>query len=322
MQDFDRLIIRLRQFGGMRLLWQYLRMGVLWTGIRECLRCIVNGRSLKYVYPAITRKTDKMLTEKYADAPQYTVPDTLPNANVSANVIWFCWLQGIDSAPDLVRACHNSIVTNLPESSVVVITADNYHDYVTLPDYIERKYHDGIIPHPLFSDILRLALLIHHGGTWIDASVLCTGNKYWEEIQKSELFLFRYFKDGKVIGTSNWFIHAKPGNPVLRSVLGMLLAYWRDYNCTVEYYIFHLFFNVAASRHPELIKQMPRGNSFAFIQLGQRITHDFNLEWWNNLTRKVSFHKLNYRHADKAGRNPDSYYNHIVRQYADIHPLL
>ncbi len=89
MQDFDRLIIRLRQFGGMRLLWQYLRMGVLWTGIRECFRCIVNGRSLKYVYPAITRKIDKILTATYADAPQYTVPDTLPNANVSANVIWF-----------------------------------------------------------------------------------------------------------------------------------------------------------------------------------------------------------------------------------------
>jgi len=322
MQDFDRLIIRLRQFGGMRLLWQYLRMGVLWTGIRECFRCIVNGRSLKYVYPAITRRIDKTLTERYSNAPLYTEP-TMPHAkNVNDNVIWFCWLQGMENAPDLVHACHNSILTNLPENSVVIITADNYHDYVTLPDYIERKYHDGIIPHPLFSDILRLFLLIHYGGTWIDASVLCTGKRYWQEIQSSELFLFRYFKDGKVIGTSNWFIHAKPNNPVLRSTLGMLLAYWRDYNCTVEYYIFHLFFSIAARKHPELIKQMPRGNSFAFIQLGQRITQNFDLEWWNNLTDKVSFHKLNYRQTTKASKNPNSYYNYIVNKYGNIHSVL
>ena len=322
MQDFDRLIIRLRQFGGLRLLWQYLRMGVLWTGIRECLRCIANGRSLKYVYPAITRKIDKILTEKFADAPQYAEAITPPTQSMNTNVIWFCWLQGMDSAPDLVRACHNSIATNLPGNNVVIITADNYHNYVTLPDYIKRKYHDGIIPHPLFSDILRLALLIHHGGTWIDASVLCTGNKYWEDIQNSELFLFRYFKDGKVIGISNWFIHAKPNNPVLRSTLGMLLAYWRDYNCTVEYYIFHLFFSIAARKHPELIRLMPRGNSFAFIQLGQRIIQDFDLEWWNDLTDKVSFHKLNYRHTDEARKYHNSYYNHIVTQYGDIHTIL
>ena len=30
--DFDRLIARFRQFGGWRLVWQYVRMGVLWTG--------------------------------------------------------------------------------------------------------------------------------------------------------------------------------------------------------------------------------------------------------------------------------------------------
>ena len=69
MQDFDRLIIRYRQFGGIRLLWQYARMGVLWTSIKECIRCLVNGRSFKNIYPVITRRIDSILTERYANAP-------------------------------------------------------------------------------------------------------------------------------------------------------------------------------------------------------------------------------------------------------------
>lgn len=32
MVDFDRMITRFRQFGGWRLVYQYVRMGVLWTG--------------------------------------------------------------------------------------------------------------------------------------------------------------------------------------------------------------------------------------------------------------------------------------------------
>ena len=33
MLDFDNLKSRFRQFGGWRLVWQYIRMGVLWTGV-------------------------------------------------------------------------------------------------------------------------------------------------------------------------------------------------------------------------------------------------------------------------------------------------
>jgi len=315
MQDFDRLIIRFRQFGGLRLICQYARMGVLWTAIKECSICIFTGRSFKTVYPAITKNIDSILTKKYKDispiANQQNICDT------HEHNIWFCWLQGMENAPKLVKACYNSILQNLPQNKVVIITNDNYSNYITLPDYIEDKYRKGFIPHPLFSDILRLELLTQYGGTWIDASVLCTGCCHWEAIQSSKLFLFRYFKEGKVIGISNWFIHAKAGNPLLQTVLAMLLAYWKDYNCTVEYYIFHLFFNIASRRFPEEIKRMPRGNSFAFIQLGNRLSHKFDAAWWNKLTSEVSFHKLNYRIEEKSKSSRSNYYNYIIEHYGN-----
>lgn len=56
MKDFDKLRTRLRQFGGWRLVWQYARMGVLWTGVKALASCAVSGRSLKSAYPAITKR--------------------------------------------------------------------------------------------------------------------------------------------------------------------------------------------------------------------------------------------------------------------------
>ncbi len=65
MVEFDRLITRFRQFGGWRLVWQYVRMGVLWTGVCALIRCALKGRSLKTAYPVITEKVDGILIRRY-----------------------------------------------------------------------------------------------------------------------------------------------------------------------------------------------------------------------------------------------------------------
>ncbi len=311
MKDFNRLTTRLRQFGGWRLLWQYARMGVLWTGIKEFFKCLYNGRSVKSIYPIITQKIDRQLLATIKTPETYAITPK-PEPTSSKQKIWFCWLQGFDHAPELVKACCMSLRRNLPDAVVVIIDNNNYKQYVTLPEYIIKKYDKGIIPHPMFSDLLRLELLLKHGGTWIDASVLCTSNLHWQAIQASELFVFRYFRNGKVVGMANWFIHAKAGNPLLHMVRDMLHAYWHEYNCVVEYYIFHLFFSEAAKRYPEFMHSMPRGNAFANIQLGNRLAMDYDDAWWKQHTSQVSFHKLNYRKADEASLNPHSFYNHII----------
>ena len=45
MVDFDRQITRFRQFGGRRLVWQYVRMGVLWTGVCALIRFALKGKN-------------------------------------------------------------------------------------------------------------------------------------------------------------------------------------------------------------------------------------------------------------------------------------
>ena len=54
--------------------------------------------------------------------------------------IWICWWQGLDNAPDIVKACVNSIKKNAGGHKVVIITDENYKDFVTFPTFIEEKY--------------------------------------------------------------------------------------------------------------------------------------------------------------------------------------
>lgn len=343
-KDFDRLLVRFRQFGGWRLLVQYARMGVLGTGMREILRCAFHRQSMKQVYPKITHKVDEILLEKYKApllSPQggKDAPSTSPKeeslswvcnsaesspfggirgglrGNGEGAIIWFSWLQGLEAAPPLVHACLRSL-QSLPDAEVVVINRDNYQDYIEFPPHILEKYRKGRIPHVTMSDMLRLALLARYGGVWIDATVLATYREehaaFWQSIRQSPLFFYRYFSGGRVVGISTWFIAAHAGNPIIIEALQQMYAYWKDYDCLVDYYLIHLFLSASANRHPESVGRMPRGNSRHALLLAGSLEKPYDAAAWDDLTSHVPFHKLSYRHTDKAQARSDSYYNHIL----------
>ena len=303
MKDFDRLIARFWEFGGWRLVWQYAKMGVLWVAVKELIRCALTGRSVKTVYPVVTKRIAPLLLPPAGGVVHPVLEKVNPPTGGIKGGLWFCWLQGIENAPELVKKCLESQREAFGEE-VTVLDESNYADYVTLPDYIVEKRRKGYIPSALFSDMIRLELLIRYGGTWIDATVFASPKikeegsrcqKIWQKIRESELFIYRYFdKQGRVVGLSNWFIHAKePGNPLLIEVRDALYAYWKEYDCVVEYYIFHLFFGKAAKHHPEMIQKMPRGNSYHALWLGEHA--NIGNETWEQLMTNVPFHKLNWR---------------------------
>ena len=231
-----------------------------------------------------------------------------------SKIIWFCWLQGLENAPDIVHACYNSINRNIPDREVKVIDGLNWKEYLELPDYIVKKWEKGSIPAALFSDMLRLELLIKYGGTWIDSTVLCTGfqdlSSKFQEYLDADLFLFQYTKQGSVpVSISNWFITACSNNEVLMVLRDMLYAYWKDYDCTLDYYIFHLFFSMLSKEYSEEILAMPYGCSQNSVVLLHHWGERFDQKRWNKLISQVSFHKLAFRVNENITENKENYYN-------------
>ena len=239
--------------------------------------------------------------------------------NRRSKKVWFCWLQGIESAPLVVKACYSSLQKHLIDRDILLIDNNNWKDYVTLPDYIIQKWERKLIPSPLFSDLIRLQLLIKYGGSWIDSTVLCTGfTPQNEKISKSfldaDLFMFQYTRPGSSQwgGIGNWFITSCTNNEVLLVLRDMLFAYWREYDCVSDYYIFHLFFSMLREVYPEEINSMPYGYAGNSIALGYHLGDKFEAAKWERVTSKVCFHKLAHTVRRSVDQDNDNYYHHIV----------
>lgn len=333
--DFHKLISRYKQFGGYRLVIEYAKLGALWPAIKAVGRCVINRQSFKLVYPVVLKKVEPFLIKKYVKQIPLIAQRIKANTNCangtnetssgSATIkpIWFCWLQGLENAPEIVQACYNSIKRNIPEREVKVIDAMNLEEYVEMPEFIIKKWEEGRIPAALFSDLLRLELLIKYGGTWIDSTVLCTGlNDNQNENEKyldADLFLFQYTKKGSVpVSISNWFITSSSNNEVLIVLRDLLYAYWMDYDCTLDYYLFHLFFSMLSKKYPKQIMAMPYGQSMNSLALLHHWGEKFDQQKWDNLTSKVGFHKLAFRLNKNVTDNKENYYNYVLSEYGRI----
>lgn len=349
--DLQKLITRYKQFGGAKLVWQYAKLEVFWPAVKAGVRCLLKRQSFKAIYPEVLRKTEPYLMERYAPVLRSKMSDVRGKAleHEHPKVIWWCWLQGKEQAPQIVKACFNSLMREFKVSRVQevqglndgyeikVIDAENRKDYIELPDYIVKKWEKKQIPPALFSDLLRLELLIKYGGTWIDSTVLCTGFKELNGLSSSsgstsspsvqefkryldaDLFLFQYTKQGSIpVSISNWFISACSNNEVLMVLQEMLYAYWKDYDCVLDYYIFHLFFAMISKEYSEQIASMPYGQSQNSLVLLHHWGEKFNQKKWDKLTSQVCFHKFAFRVGEDVQNNKENYYNYILTEYGRI----
>ena len=87
-------------------------------------------------------------------------------------VIWSLWLQGLEEAPDLVRACLASWTNRNPGWVHHLLTRD------TLPLFLPEARNEGSLlardlPPAALSDVVRVGLLSRFGGVWVDATCYC-----------------------------------------------------------------------------------------------------------------------------------------------------
>ena len=148
MLDFCKLTSRFKQFGGVRLVWQYLKLGILPAVVWGFFRCLYKRLSFKAIYPEVLKKIEPFLTERFQVSRFKIQANELTHEH--PKVIWWCWLQGIEAAPPIVRACYNSLVQDewfkVNGYKVNVIDAENWKEYIELPDYIVKKWENKRIP--------------------------------------------------------------------------------------------------------------------------------------------------------------------------------
>ena len=303
--------------GGKEILKQYLRGHVLLFAMVQTLMQGFSKKSLEIVRLSVNNKILCKLRKKYARFIQQYKASAQPEERKCSNKVWICWLQGIEQAPELVQACYGSLQTHLKDREIILITEENYKDYVNFPSYIQQKIDRGIISRTHMSDLLRLELLLRHGGTWIDATVYCSGGEIPGYMLDSQLFMFQNLKpglDGHCTSVSNWFITACTGNPLLRLTQALLYEYWSKNDKLVDYFIFHDFFQMAIECYPdEWKKVIPFSNAVPHIFL-LRLFEQFNEDTFRAVAAMSPFHKLSYKFDPAKAQKEDTYYRYLIRQ--------
>ncbi len=227
-----------------------------------------------------------------------------------SKIIWWCWLQGFDKAPDLVKACYNSLKENMKGYKINILTYENLNDYINIPDYIMEKHKKGIITAAHFSDIIRLQVLIKYGGIWIDSTVFCTDNQMCQIMENSKMFVYQELNNPNIVA-SNWLISSIANNKILLMTQKLIMEYWKEHKVMDHYYFMHLFFKMSTHYYPEdwtEVKVFDNVGPHIFVK---ELNQNYDVDRYNQIKRLSSFHKLNYK-LDYID-NGRTFYSQIIK---------
>ncbi|MBE6760338.1 MAG: capsular biosynthesis protein [Ruminococcaceae bacterium] len=274
----------------------------------------ISGRGL--VFENYTDREYRRLEKKYRSVVN-AAPDAPAAEQQVSNKVWICWLQGWEQAPDIVKAAISSVRENMPGREVVLLTEENIPLYAQFSEAITKKRAQGRISDAHFSDLLRTELLCRHGGMWIDATVLCTCSDLPDYITDAPLFVYKSIDltgmDTPPVIASSWLISARSNHPILLLTRELLQAYWEDHRSLSEYFVFHIFFAMAARRYPDLWNAVPTFSNACPHILAQELCAPFSEERWEQLRGMSAFHKLSH-HVDYP-KDGGSFCSYIIHRY-------
>ena len=225
-------------------------------------------------------------------------------------VIWWCWLQGEENAPDICQSCLRSIKKYYPDFEIFIVTDENVNEFIKLPNYILEKYKSGIISRTHFSDIIRIFLLYEYGGIWMDATIFSSGRE--EFLYEYPFFVFKHIYRGlNGIAASSWLISSAPKHPIIRMIRDLLCSYWKSNNELIDYYLVHFFMSFAADHYYKLWNNIPDFSNIPSHLLQNELTRVFDIKRYKQIISMTGVHKLTYK-LDANFDSRNSFYQYLI----------
>lgn len=253
------------------------------------------------------------LKTRYAGLIEEYRHRTQPGGRLSCDCpIWICWFQGKSGMPSLVKGCFDSVKRHAAKHPVVLITMENYQKYVSIPTNIIRKLHCGEISLTHFSDIIRNNLLADHGGIWLDATILLTGELKDLNLPfltiKLDVPENHYF-----VSKSRWTgfcMGGVKGNLLNSFVRDMFNIYHQKESYLIDYLLIDYIIATGYNEIPEikrLIDKVPYSNpGLYYIQ--QNWTKPVNEHDFADVCKTTSIFKLSYKIPVPENKNTLYYY--------------
>ena len=199
------------------------------------------------------------------------------------------------------------------DTEIIFLTAENYFDFIELPDYINEKYKKGIISPSNFSDVLRYGLLSTYGGVWVDAAILLTGHSLQRAL-KSRFFSVRfYIGNDKIIDASRgkWIGGFWAGSDdvvTFKYCYESLLHLWSKHDLAIEYLAFDYIIWTAYTQIDTIKKEIDSipVNNIKIRLLNDNLNEVYSSECLQKILRANDVHLINrhrvYRTVSDDGK--------------------
>lgn len=222
-----------------------------------------SAKTLNRILVKRTRKIQDILLKSV------TFPTDLEDTSVEGHgkmaPIWYFWLQGEENLPPIPKLCLQSIRKHANGHEVIVLTAENYKEYVSIPDALIEMYRSGRIKAAHFADILRVNLLAQQGGLWLDATMLVTRDLP-QEIFDMPFFSVKTESRRYFVSQCRWAVFclgAQKGNPLFVQLASLFEQYLMSTDLFVDYFLFDNFIDMLYQRYPLIkaqIDNLPMNN--------------------------------------------------------------
>ena len=175
------------------------------------------------------------------------------------STIWVCWWDGEENMPPLVKACYNLIKRHAGKHPVILITKDNFSDYIFIPEFILEKANKKEMTKNMLANIIRVSLLYEHGGIWLDVTLLVL-----KDISIAGLPFYSLKTTSKTFSVSHTLLQLLSSSPaslnkqsipeinhwstfllagakhslIFVYIRDMFYAYWKEHNDLIDYFLF------------------------------------------------------------------------------------
>jgi len=279
----------------------------------------------------------KDITVKFS---QRTHKSEAKNIESSSN-IWVCWWDGEENMPDIVKVCYNNIKQHSCKHSVILITKNNYKEYISIPDYIIEKVNLKIITITHFSDLLRANLLYEYGGIWMDATILTLKDIALDDMpfftlkapakKNNSISMARFagisgistpyrYKFGfpKVSRWSGFLLAGTKGSVIFEYIRDILFAYWKDHNDQIDYFLVDYSIALGYDNIPDIkimIDNVPCSNMEKFV-MEKKLNTEYNNKSFVRFI-PITFHKLTWKKkfSEYTKDQKITIYGHLINLY-------
>lgn len=221
--------------------------------------------------------------------------------------------------PEIVRACVASLERNAGDKEIIVITDENYKEFVNFPEWLEEKRRKNIISRTIYSDLLRLNILSTYGGIWIDSTFFSIGSCLGDYMDLSLWSIKRpdYMHCSVASGYfANYSLGCTYENRwIFATVRDFLYNYWKHYDRLVDYLLTDYAIVLAQRHNKEIADAFTRiePNNRWCDELWKVLGKPYDEEVWQHICEGTKLFKLTWKQSfPKEVDGKQTFYGRLI----------